>query len=122
MQMLAHRHFDVLLDREPRKQRPLLKHHAYAPLDRPMFPRRKRIDITPKHLDEPALFAYKSEYRPSEDGFARARTAYAAHNFATVNLESEVLDNEFAAKANNEILNPYNGLSTSRLRRHMAIV
>src|SRR6202035_5372944 len=108
--MLAHRHLDVLLDGESRKQRALLKHHADAPLDCGVFARREGIDIGAENLDKPAAFADEPQNRPGEDRFAGAGPAHETQDLAPVNVEIEALHDELVAKAHDEIAHLYSGL------------
>src|ERR1700730_11892750 len=108
--MLAHRHLDVLLDGESRKQRALLKHHADAPFDRGMFARREGIEIAAKNLDQPAAFADEPQNRPGKDRLAGAGPAHETQNLAPVNVEIEALHDELVAKAHDEITHLYGGL------------
>src|SRR6202023_3834887 len=108
--MLAHRHLDVLLDGETRKQRALLKHHADAPLDRAMFVRREGIEIAAKNLDKAAAFADEPQNRPGEDRFAGARPTDESRHLAPVNVEIEALQDELVAKAHDEIAHLYRDL------------
>jgi len=103
MQMLAHRHLDVLLDGETRKQCTLLKHHADAPFDRGIFARREGIEIGAENLDRPAAFPDKPEDRPGQNRFAGTRSADEAQDLAPVNVEIKALHDELVAKANDEI-------------------
>src|ERR1700724_2485289 len=108
--MLAHRHFDVLLDGESGKQCALLKHHADAPLDCGVFARREGIDIGAKNLDKPAAFADEPQDRPGKDRLAGARPAHEAQNLAPVNIKIEALHDESVTKADDKVAHLYGGL------------
>src|ERR1700730_4261968 len=108
--MLAHRHLDVLLDGETRKQRALLKHHAAAPRDRAMLVRGEEIEIAAKNLDKAAAFADEPQNRPGEDRFAGARPTDESRHLAPVNVEIEAFHDELVAKAHDEIAHLYRGL------------
>src|SRR5580704_900570 len=108
--MLAHRHLDVLLDGETRKQRALLKHHADPPFDRGMFARREGIEIAAKNLDQPAAFADEPQNRPGKDRLAGAGPAHETQNLAPVNVEIEAFHDELAVKVHDKVAHLYGGL------------
>src|SRR6056297_803808 len=95
---IAHRHLDILPHGERGKERPVLEHHAGAPVEARtrLLVRRKRVEA--EEPDTARLRPAQPHDGAQEHRLAGARAAHHAQHLAALDVEVEIVVHDMAAE------------------------
>src|SRR5680860_131089 len=112
VEMLTHRHLDVLQDGQRGEQRTVLKEDAPASLDVESRLRGERLGVLAKQSDHASVRRHQAGDNAHQDGLALAGPADDGEDLTAIDIEAEPIPNLMAAETLSEFAHADHHLSS----------